>query len=303
MTPRPAPCRSRVSLAHRRAGARQARRHDPRGVRPLSGSGGPRRPGLGGAARCRAPCAGRQAGARQALAAHRRPGAAGLRLDGWYAYADAGRSTLRDVTAHWFFVDSASNISILGGSVGPADSIDPQIRAANTTGAAVPTNIRIEDVTFHDFTNNADPRPTSSACSSARARAWSCATAASCAAPSTRSSWARGAGRPPCTTSPSRTTHFGTVPRGITRCGWGVDGVSKIAVRRNSAMQRHAGRRRRARRDLRRQPCPAAAVGVLCRSALHRQHVVGRQVRGDRSAAGRGRAAGPRGRPRASRSA
>jgi hypothetical protein len=81
----------------------------------------------------------------------------GLRMTGWYAYADAGRLTFRDVQARWFFVDSASDIRILGGTVGPSDAIDPQIRAANRDGAPVPRNILIDGVTFHDFTTRTDP--------------------------------------------------------------------------------------------------------------------------------------------------
>jgi hypothetical protein len=80
-----------------------------------------------------------------------------LDLEGWHAYDDSGDLTFRDVRASWFFVDSASNIKILGGSVGPADSVDPQIRAANTTGAPLPSNILIDGVTFHDFTARTDP--------------------------------------------------------------------------------------------------------------------------------------------------
>lgn len=80
-----------------------------------------------------------------------------LELAGWHAYDDSGELTFRDARARWFFVDSASNIKILGGSVGPADSVDPQIRAANTTGAPVPRNILIDGVTFHDFTARQDP--------------------------------------------------------------------------------------------------------------------------------------------------
>jgi hypothetical protein len=81
----------------------------------------------------------------------------GLRMTGWYAYADAGRLTLRDDHVRWFFVDSASDIRILGGTVGPSDAIDPQIRAADRDGAPVPRNILIDGVTFHDFTTRTDP--------------------------------------------------------------------------------------------------------------------------------------------------
>ncbi|MCW3001753.1 MAG: hypothetical protein JWQ20_1051 [Conexibacter sp.] len=80
-----------------------------------------------------------------------------LRLEGWHAYADAGRLTFRDVHADWFFIDSSAHVRILGGEVGPADAVDPQIRAADTNGAPLPRDILIDDVTFHDFTNRTDP--------------------------------------------------------------------------------------------------------------------------------------------------
>jgi hypothetical protein len=80
-----------------------------------------------------------------------------LALAGWQAFDDSGRLTLRRVSTPWFYIDGASNVKLLGGSVGPADSVDPQIRAVDTDGAPVPTNILIDGVTFHDFTNEQDP--------------------------------------------------------------------------------------------------------------------------------------------------
>jgi hypothetical protein len=80
-----------------------------------------------------------------------------LRLEGWHAYEDSGRLTFRGVHAQWFFVDSAAHVKILGGEVGPADAVDPQIRAADTNGAPLPRDILIDDVTFHDFSNRTDP--------------------------------------------------------------------------------------------------------------------------------------------------
>jgi hypothetical protein len=80
-----------------------------------------------------------------------------LKLAGWQAFSDSGRLTLRRVSTPWFFVDGASNVRMLGGSVGPADSVDSQIRAVDTDGAPVPKNILIDGVTFHDFTNKQDP--------------------------------------------------------------------------------------------------------------------------------------------------
>jgi hypothetical protein len=161
----------------------------------------------------------------------------GLRMDGWYAYADAGHLTLRDVNANWFFVDSASDIAILGGSVGPADSIDPQIRAADTNGAAVPTNIRIDGVTFHDFTNNADPS-THIECLQFGAGAHVVVRNSRflrCAEHSVFvGSWG---GTATVHDFTFEDNHFGTVPKGFYSLRVGLDGVSKITVRRNSAMR------------------------------------------------------------------
>jgi hypothetical protein len=81
----------------------------------------------------------------------------GLTMRGWYAYQDSGHLTFRDDHVRWFFVDSASNIRILGGSVGPSDAIDPQIRAVDRNGSPVPRNILIDGVRFHDFTKATDP--------------------------------------------------------------------------------------------------------------------------------------------------
>jgi len=77
---------------------------------------------------------------------------------GWYIRAGARFVTMRNLTVTGaIFVTSASDISILGGSVGPGDSKDSQIKASNTTGAPVPQNILIDGVDFHDWTRNADP--------------------------------------------------------------------------------------------------------------------------------------------------
>jgi len=81
----------------------------------------------------------------------------GLRLAGWHAVQGAERLTFRDVHTSWFFVDSVSDLRILGGTVGPADSVDSQIRATDTRGAPVPRNILIDGVTFRDFTARKNP--------------------------------------------------------------------------------------------------------------------------------------------------
>lgn len=81
-----------------------------------------------------------------------------FRIDSnWYIRPGAFDITMRDVDVDKLFITSASQVRVLGGDVGPADSSDSQIKASNTSGAAVPEDILIDDVTFHDFTRNADP--------------------------------------------------------------------------------------------------------------------------------------------------
>jgi hypothetical protein len=81
-----------------------------------------------------------------------------MTTNGWYVKTGANGVTFRGVDAQGaIFITSASNVSVIGGSVGPGDSTDPQIKAADTSGSAVPTNILIDGVDFHDWTRNADP--------------------------------------------------------------------------------------------------------------------------------------------------
>jgi hypothetical protein len=80
-----------------------------------------------------------------------------LRLTGWHANPGAADLTFRRVRSAWFYVNSVSTIRILGGSVGPADSVDPQIRASDTAGAPVPRDILIDGVEFHGFTRRDVP--------------------------------------------------------------------------------------------------------------------------------------------------
>lgn len=159
-----------------------------------------------------------------------------LTLDGWYAYADAGNLTLRDVRAGWFFVDSASRISILGGSVGPADSIDPQIRAADTDGAAVPRDILIDGVTFHDFTNRIHPDAHIECLQFGagdhvvvrNSRFLNCAEHSIFVG-----SWG---GTATVKDFTFEDNHFGRVPKGFYSLRVGTGGTSDIVVRRNSAL-------------------------------------------------------------------
>jgi hypothetical protein len=102
------------------------------------------------------------AGARVALAAIEVYGAHVELRDfatrGWYVKEGASDVTFRDVAADGaIFITSASQVRILGGSVGPGDSIDSQIKAADTAGAPVPSDIVIDGVDFHDWTRRANP--------------------------------------------------------------------------------------------------------------------------------------------------
>jgi hypothetical protein len=77
---------------------------------------------------------------------------------GWYVKEGATDVTFRNVSADGaIFITSANNVRILGGSVGPGDSIDSQIKAADAVGAPVPSDILIDSVDFHDWTRVADP--------------------------------------------------------------------------------------------------------------------------------------------------
>jgi hypothetical protein len=77
---------------------------------------------------------------------------------GWYVKEGASDVTLRDVTADGpVFITGASQVRVLGGSVGPGDSEDSQIKAADNVGAPVPSDIVIDGVDFHDWTRVADP--------------------------------------------------------------------------------------------------------------------------------------------------
>jgi hypothetical protein len=58
---------------------------------------------------------------------------------------------LRKVSAARFFINGASNVSVLGGSVGPTVDQSAQIRSCYLCGYD-PQNILIDGVTFHDFT-------------------------------------------------------------------------------------------------------------------------------------------------------
>ena len=84
----------------------------------------------------------------------------GFSFGGWQAMPGASDVTFRNVSTKLFGIIGSSNISIIGGQVGPWDSSpageDPQIKALSETESP-PTNILISGVYFHDITKNAYP--------------------------------------------------------------------------------------------------------------------------------------------------
>lgn len=81
---------------------------------------------------------------------------------GWWARAGSSRLTFRNVRSAIFTCSSCSDLTIVGGEVGPWDSVpnggeDPQIqRDASGTGP-MPRNIRIAGAYIHDMTHRASP--------------------------------------------------------------------------------------------------------------------------------------------------
>lgn len=74
--------------------------------------------------------------------------------DGWYVRPGASRIVFRGDHTADFFITSASNISLIGGDVGPVDGLDGgQIKSTGVT----PRNILIDRVRFHDITRKTDP--------------------------------------------------------------------------------------------------------------------------------------------------
>lgn len=158
-----------------------------------------------------------------------------LKLAGWQAFSDSGRLTLRRVSTPWFFVDGASDVRMLGGSVGPADSVDPQIRAVDTQGAPVPENILIDGVAFHDFTNKQDPSAHVECLQLGAGRhiVIRNSTFVRCAQHSIfAGAWGGTATIRDLTLAGNR---MGSVPQGFYSIRVGVDGVSDVTLRRNTA--------------------------------------------------------------------
>jgi hypothetical protein len=77
-----------------------------------------------------------------------------MTLAGWHAKDSADGDVFRSIRAANFYISSAKNISIVGGSYGPqTDNDDAQIRPA-CPGCALPQNILIDGVVFHDALNS-----------------------------------------------------------------------------------------------------------------------------------------------------
>lgn len=74
-----------------------------------------------------------------------------MSVGGWYAKAEANDVTFRNVRTSDLFVNSAKNIRVIGGSVGPGVNYDSQIG-----GSPAPENILIQGVRFHDWTRTDD---------------------------------------------------------------------------------------------------------------------------------------------------
>jgi hypothetical protein len=81
----------------------------------------------------------------------------GITMASYYVAAGSRNITFRDVRAHFFFIRSASRISILGGSIGDQATAIPAT-IGSTYHSTVPSReIIIDGVTFHDMTRAADP--------------------------------------------------------------------------------------------------------------------------------------------------
>jgi hypothetical protein len=74
-----------------------------------------------------------------------------MEVGGWMATPAASHVVLRDIRSHaGMFITSASDISVIGGSVGPGSDYSPEIKAAQGSSRP-PRRILIDGVTFHDW--------------------------------------------------------------------------------------------------------------------------------------------------------
>jgi hypothetical protein len=101
-------------------------------------------------------------GARVRTGEVRIDGAAGIEFRGitmasYYVAAGSRNITFLNVRAHFFFVRSASRISILGGSIGDQTTAIPATIGSTYRSTAPSREITIDGVTFHDMTRAADP--------------------------------------------------------------------------------------------------------------------------------------------------
>ena len=71
---------------------------------------------------------------------------------GWSTFTGTDDVTFRRIDQKHFFVQSSSNISILGGSVGPTADYDSQIKVYNFSAPVASRNILVDGVYFHDAT-------------------------------------------------------------------------------------------------------------------------------------------------------
>jgi len=70
--------------------------------------------------------------------------------------APARNITLRNTTGSRLTIMNARSVSVLGGSYGPSVDDPSQIKVYNPDDAAMPTDILVEGVRFHDYTRTAD---------------------------------------------------------------------------------------------------------------------------------------------------
>jgi chitodextrinase len=71
---------------------------------------------------------------------------------GWKSYPETDDITFREISARHLFLWSSSNISMIGGEVGPSDGSDYDPAITEYSGSRIaPRNILIDGVDFHDW--------------------------------------------------------------------------------------------------------------------------------------------------------
>jgi hypothetical protein len=72
--------------------------------------------------------------------------------DGWKTYKETDDVTFRNVSSRHLFIWSSSNVSVIGGEVGPSDGTDYDPQISEDPGSRIaPRNILIDGVSFHDW--------------------------------------------------------------------------------------------------------------------------------------------------------